>query len=874
MAGVGVALYNAISGATIVSNTIVFNAAEGVWLGSADETLLVRNSVEHNGDGIVIEGAFLAQAYANHISNNVIRSNDGAGVVVAGDAAGGNTISRNVITGNGGKGISLESGGNQGIAAPIINRLSHRGSNIEGTANAADGSIVEVFADLSDEGALFLGQTTVRGGYFHLTTQVPAGMELHATVSDPDGNTSEFGPADLYGPPMADTVFTSTRDGNEEIYLMGSGLASARRLTARPAADNNPRLCKNGDEVVFASDALGSWDIWWVNSDGTGLEQLTKDPGSEFEPACSPAGDQLAYSDGRDIFVAALGGAPSPQELAYDDGGAEFGYGNPVGHAYGVHFTRPAAAQGVDAASKPLATLRFWIHADPAEFQWQVYDWVSGKPGAKIAEGRTTPTTTGWHTVELSGVEVNQDFLVGMRFTQNERPQLGFDFRQEASDRSWLDSGGGWWRLPAPDFIMIRAGFAAGATRLTDDAFADRQPDWCADGRRIAFTSNRGGNDDIWVIDSDGANLRRVTTNPAADHSPAWSPDCSQIAFVSERDGNPEIYRIDPAGATAIRITDHPASDADPAWLPDGRKLLFVSDRDAEQEIYITDASGGALERLTNSLGDNRQPDAGASAARVQAAGLAAALSGSAGPIQLALPVVSVQPGETFTVPVTLAAAQNLGLLAFDLAYPAGNLTLLRIVPGPLPGGDLYAVNPETIAVQAGRIRFGWVRASGFTGGGELLRLVFRAEPLAYGVWPLAFASPAAFDVTLSVLAMDVVDGEVGAPWPPTPTVAASRDVGDVLLTWTHNAANAGGYQVWFSTNPYFTPGADCSNPPAGQVCVLVSAPAASYRHAGAAADVVNNYAYQVFGLNATGQRSAVSNRVAEFGFGLTPGTP
>jgi len=771
LAGVGVALYDAISGATIVSNTVESNAAQGVWLGGADKTLLLRNSVHENAEGIVIEGVSLDDAVANQVSSNVIQSNEGPGVVVAGESARGNTITRNTITQNDGEGISLESGGNQGIEAPVITRLSHRGSNIEGTANAADGSIVGVFADLSDEGALFLGQTAVWGGHFHLTTQVPPGMELHATVTDPGGNTSEFGPADLYGPPMADYVFTSTRDGNEEIYLMGSGLSSARRLTARPAADNSPRLCVNSNEVVFASNALGSWDIWWVNSDGTGLEQLTQHPGDEFDPACSPSGDQFAYSDGQDLFAAGLGeGNGSTQELAYDDGVAEFAYGAPPGHAYGVHFTRPPAAQGVNATPKPLVAIRFWIDADPAEFQWQVYDWVNGQPGPLIAEGQATPEIRGWHTVELTGVEVSEDFLVGMRYNRDDQPKLGFDFRQQASDRSWLDTGEGWWRLPSPEFIMIRADFAPDTVQLTDDAFADRQPDWCADGSRIAFTSNRGGNDDVWVIDSDGANLRQVTANPAADHSPAWSPDCSQIAFVSERDGNPEIYRIDPGGTTLIRLTDHAAADTDPAWLPDGLKLLFVSDRDAGQEIYAMDANGGALERLTNSLGDNTQPDAGASSVRTRALSLATASINSAGPTQLAIPPVNVQPGETFTVPITLAGAQNLGHLAFELTYPAGNLTLLRILPGLMLKSDLYAINPESTVIQSGRIRFGWVQAGGVHGGGELLQLVFRAEPVAYGTWPLVFANPGAFDVTLTVLEVNAEDGQVDVPWPPTPT--------------------------------------------------------------------------------------------------------
>jgi hypothetical protein len=53
-----------------------------------------------------------------------------------------------------------------------------------------------------------------------------------------------------------------------------------------------------------------------------------------------------------------------------------------------------------------------------------------------------------------------------------------------------------------------------------------------------------------------------------------------------------------------------------------------------------------------------------------------------------------------------------------------------------------------------------------------------------------------------------------------------------------------------------------------------VSAPDSSYTHTGAAADVGNNYAYLLLGVDGAGQRSSPSNRVGEFGFGLTPGAP
>ncbi|MBM4460107.1 MAG: DUF11 domain-containing protein [Chloroflexi bacterium] len=105
------------------------------------------------------------------------------------------------------------------------------------------------------------------------------------------------------------------------------------------------------------------------------------------------------------------------------------------------------------------------------------------------------------------------------------------------------------------------------------------------------------------------------------------------------------------------------------------------------------------------------------------------------------------------------------------------------------------------------------------------------------------------------------------------PVLAISRSGNDVLLAWTHDPAFTG-YQVWRSTQVYFTPGDNCAAPPAGQVCTVVLAPGSSHTHTGAVADIANNYAYLLLGVSATGQRSSPSNRVAEFGFGLTPGSP
>jgi TolB protein len=95
----------------------------------------------------------------------------------------------------------------------------------------------------------------------------------------------------------------------------------------------------------------------------------------------------------------------------------------------------------------------------------------------------------------------------------------------------------------------------------------------------------------------------RVTDDPAQDYEPDWSPDGRSLAFTSWRAGNQEVYSAYVGGLTegtipsAQNMTNHPAPDRSPAWSPDGRGLAFVSDRDGIGNIYVLDVRSSQLER-------------------------------------------------------------------------------------------------------------------------------------------------------------------------------------------------------------------------------------------------------------------------------------
>ena len=128
-------------------------------------------------------------------------------------------------------------------------------------------------------------------------------------------------------------------------------------------------------------------------------------------------------------------------------------------------------------------------------------------------------------------------------------------------------------------------------------------------GTKIAFTSMRDGNTEIYVMDGDGKNQRRVTVNPTYDQYPTWSPDGKKIAFVSNRNkGRNQIWVIDVDGKNSIRLTDG-ASDSYPDWSPDGKTILYdannvLEDHDlAPGGIVVMDADGNNKRLLKNKGG-------------------------------------------------------------------------------------------------------------------------------------------------------------------------------------------------------------------------------------------------------------------------------
>ncbi|HEX3558912.1 MAG TPA: S41 family peptidase [Pyrinomonadaceae bacterium] len=100
---------------------------------------------------------------------------------------------------------------------------------------------------------------------------------------------------------------------------------------------------------------------------------------------------------------------------------------------------------------------------------------------------------------------------------------------------------------------------------------------------------------DIWVADEDGRNVQRLTVNRARDVYPRFSPDGKWIAFSSDRNGNLDVFIMPSTGGTPKQLTFNSAEDTVLGWTPDGRAVLFSSNRGESfmPMLYTVSVDGG-----------------------------------------------------------------------------------------------------------------------------------------------------------------------------------------------------------------------------------------------------------------------------------------
>jgi TolB protein len=153
--------------------------------------------------------------------------------------------------------------------------------------------------------------------------------------------------------------------------------------------------------------------------------------------------------------------------------------------------------------------------------------------------------------------------------------------------------------------------FAAGPPRkiTVGRGRASNSPTFSPDGRRIAYMSDRGGTQEIYVSDADGTNAEMLTPFKFGDQrersGPDWSPDGRLIAFQGKIDGRFQLFTVSPRDRAPRQHTNDGGNE-DPSWAPDSRHLVFASTRSGTRQLYVLDSESGRVRQLTHGAGGAR----------------------------------------------------------------------------------------------------------------------------------------------------------------------------------------------------------------------------------------------------------------------------
>jgi Tol biopolymer transport system component len=179
------------------------------------------------------------------------------------------------------------------------------------------------------------------------------------------------------------------------------------------------------------------------------------------------------------------------------------------------------------------------------------------------------------------------------------------------------------WKLYREFDIYTAKTDGSGLKRLTATPGYDAEATISRDGRKIVFTSMRGGDLDIYLMDANGKNVRRLTSDVGYDGGPVFSPDGKWIAYRAHHPQDPaevaeykellkdaalrptrfEIFIMDADGKNKRQLTHNGAANFAPAFHPDGMRLIFASNmenpRGRNFDLYLINVDGTGLERVT-----------------------------------------------------------------------------------------------------------------------------------------------------------------------------------------------------------------------------------------------------------------------------------
>jgi eukaryotic-like serine/threonine-protein kinase len=408
-----------------------------------------------------------------------------------------------------------------------------------------------------------------------------------------------------FSPDGAQVAFTwdGESQDNHDIYVKAIGAEQPLRLTSDPGRDGSPAWSPDGTRIAFLRDKPGGGsEMRLIPPTGGPERRLGEVQGLAHQGlSWSPDGRSLAVVDRSSpgervgIFVLDIVSGVKKRLIPSSTFSDILPAFSPDGRT--LAFNRTLLPRGPFVHVVPVAGGEPRELA-PTSFPRGRLAWMPGGEEILFAAvplardgGQRTPSSYGRAGASLWRVPADGGEARLLAGSENAGDvALSADGHRLVYSQGTID----WdiWRLD------LRRGPATeeAQTRFAPSTKIDANPQISPDGERVAFTSIRSGQPEIWVVDGQGRHPLRLTSfeGKGSVGAPRWSPDGKTIAFDADPspENNVDIYVISASGGPPRRVTTSPDIDATPSWSKDGRFIYFGSHRNSSSQVWKVPSSG------------------------------------------------------------------------------------------------------------------------------------------------------------------------------------------------------------------------------------------------------------------------------------------
>jgi serine/threonine protein kinase len=366
-------------------------------------------------------------------------------------------------------------------------------------------------------------------------------------------------------------AFTSDRDGQPRIWLKQVSGEGEAPLTTGP--DDFPRFSPDGSQVLFTRPDGSGRSLYRAAVLGGEARRLLE---GASEGDWSPDGKRVAFlrlqsEGGQTVTVVAVAAADGsePREVAKVPGGMRAPRWSPDGRQVAVVPVPGAllagAQQGPVLVGVEDATVRTVPAPDPRR-NISAVAWTAR--GEIVYLQAESVVSAAGSTATL----VRQDPGTGRVVSQTWSPSSALVLDVIGDGRVVFDT-----RSPRQNLREVTlAGAATDGRWLSRGESTDRQPVYSPAGEWVAFSSNRGGGMNLWLVSTKTGNLRRVT-DAHVNWDPAFTRDGKRLLWSSNRGGNFEIWTADVDGSGPRQVTRDGGNAENPTTTPDGQWVVYSS---------------------------------------------------------------------------------------------------------------------------------------------------------------------------------------------------------------------------------------------------------------------------------------------------------